>query len=127
MSKRRPKLVIRKQPLPEDAFPERDVRQTREGGVAEVPIRKVDERRERAAFGSAKRRRVHPPAWFLELARSRAAPAKVIETLKKRLPEIKDLEVVRLIINEMGRLETAADVLRRNLTPEGVRRLHRKG
>ena len=127
MSKRRPKLVIRRQPLPVDPFPERDARPTGEGRVAEAPIRKVDERRERAAFGSAKRRRVKPPAWFLELARSRAAPEKVIETLKKRLPEIKDLEVVRLIINEMGRLGAAEDVLKRNLTPEGARRLHRKG
>lgn len=118
--------VIHKRVLALDPFPERDVRPTGAGGVAEDPIQKDDERRERAAFGSGRRRRVEPPAWFLELARSRAAPEKVFQTLIERLPQIKDSELVRLVVNEMGRVEAAEGVLKRNLTPEVASRLHPK-
>ena len=127
MSNGKPKLVIRKGALAKDPFPERDVRPTGAGRVAEAPIQKEDERREKAAFGSGTRRRVDPPAWFVELARSRAAPDKVIDMLVERLPEIQDTEVVRLIVNEMGRLEAAENVLKRNLTPEMASRLHPEG
>jgi hypothetical protein len=127
MSNGKPKLVIHKAALDEDPLPERDGRPTGAGRAAEAPIRKEDERRERAAFGSATRRRVEPPAWFVEFARSRAAPEEVINSLVERLPEIEDREVVRLVVNELGRLESAEDVLKRSLSPEVASRLHPKG
>jgi hypothetical protein len=127
MANGKPKLVIRKATFAADPYPERDVRPTAAGRVAEAPIQKEDERRERAAFGSGTRRRVDPPAWFVELARNRAAPEKVIDSLTERLPEIQDTEVVRLVVNELARLPSAEDILKRSLTPEMASRLHPKG
>jgi hypothetical protein len=124
MSHNEPQLIIRRATLPVDPFPERDVKPTGAGAVAEDPLGPTDERRERAAFGSGQRRKVEPPDWFLELARSRAAPETVFQTLSERLPEIKDPELLRLMVNEMGRLEEAQDSLKRYVTPEAVRRLH---
>jgi hypothetical protein len=120
------KLVIRKESIVEDPFPERDGKPIGGDSVTEDAIPKNDERNERAAFGSAKRRRVDAPAWFLNLARSRAEPEKVFTALIERLPDIKDTELVRLLVNEMGRFEAAEDVLKRNLTPEVAGRLHPK-
>ena len=111
-------LQIRRVAVPEEPFPERDVRSSMAGRVVEDPIHPDDESRERAAFGSETRRRVDPPAWFVELARTRATPDKVVEALIERLPEIKDSEVVRLMVNELGCLESAEEVLKRNLIPE---------
>ena len=127
MATGKPELRIRRATLAEDPAPERDVRPTGAGRVTEASIQKEDERRERTAFGSGTRRRVAPPAWFVELARNRAAPEKVIDSLSERLPGIKDTEVVRLVVNELARLPSAEDVLKRTLTPEMASRLNPKG
>jgi hypothetical protein len=127
MSQNEPQLIIRRASLPVDPLPERDVKPTGAGAVAEDPLDRNDERRERAAFGSGQRRKVEPPDWFLELARSRAAPDTVFQILSERLPEIEDPELLRLMVNEMGRLEEAQDSLKRHVTPEAVRRLHPEG
>src|SRR5262245_7671631 len=124
MSSREAKVQIRKERRPIERFHERDEKPTKTGAVAEDPIGEDDERREAAAFGSAKRRRANIPPWFRELARTRAAPEKVLESLVAQLPDMRDSETVRLMVNEMGRVEAAADVLRRNLIPEVAKNFH---
>lgn len=120
------KLVIDKVPVPAERLPERDVTPIGAAAVDEDPISKSDERREAVAFGSARRPRVDPPPWFRELSRNRAAPEKVFAELVGRLPQIEDMGLVQSIVNEMGRLEMAADVVRRHLTPEMANLLHPK-
>jgi hypothetical protein len=102
MSKVEPKLVIRKELLPKDPFRGRDVRPTEAGAVAETAIQKDDQRRENSAFGPAMQRRVDPPAWLLKLWQPNRA-GEGSENLDERLPDIKDSELVRLVVNEMGR------------------------
>lgn len=65
-----------------------------------------------------------PPEWFLDLARRRARPDEVIETLISRWPEMEDLEQARLIVNELGRLNEGGEAISRAFTPEVMRRLH---
>ncbi len=122
-----PKLVIDKQPMAPDRSLERDAQPTGTGSVTEAQLSEEDQKRERIAFGSSRRRRVDPPAWFAELAKTKAPPGKVVEALLERLPQIEDVELVRMMVNELGRTESASAVLRRTLTPEVAARLNLKG
>lgn len=120
------KLVIDDARVAADPQPERDLAPVGAAAVVEDPISKSDERREDAAFGSAVRPHVDPPPWFRELSRNRAAPEKVFDELVGRLPQLEDMRLVQSIVNEMGRLEMAADVVRRHLTAEMANLLHPK-
>ncbi len=119
-----PKLRITRV-LAEDELVGPDFLVTRGGGEPEPAVSEEVSRQEDIYFGAVRPAKVDLPDWFRALAKRRAAPEEVLHTLGERLPEIQDLRQAQALLNEVGRLEIAGDVIKRLLTQEIVSKLHR--
>ena len=121
----RPKLSVHGRSLAPDALVMRDPQASAAGELPEPRLPDEVRRREDASFGTGKPPKVNSPDWFLELGRRRAAPSEVIQVLLERLPDITDLRQAKLMINEIGRIESAGEVISRMITQDILSRLHR--
>ena len=96
---------------------------TAAGDVVEELLPDEDARREEAVFGTGKRPKVDPPSWFLELVRRGETPPEIVDLLRDQLPEIRDLRQAQLVVNELGRLEAAGEILRGAMTQDLINSL----